>query len=58
MQRRATDVLHDEDHVLLGIDDLVQLDDVLVLHLLHQFDFSLHRFATVWFLQFVLLVNL
>ena len=42
----------------MGIDDLEELNDAFMFHLLHQFDFPLHGFPTVWLLQFVFLVDL
>lgn len=58
MQGAVRNVLHDEDDVLARINYLVQLNDGMVSHLLHQLDFSLDTLTTVWLLKLVLLVNL
>lgn len=57
MKRSATHVLHDEDHVLLSVDNLIQLNNTFMLHLLHQFYFSFHRFSSIGFFKLVLLID-
>lgn len=47
VQAPARNIIHDENDVLAGVDDLVQADNVLVVDLLHQFDLALHGLATV-----------
>jgi hypothetical protein len=57
VQRASTNIFHDKDNVLLSIDDLVQLNNIGLSHFLHQFNFSLDRFSSIWLLKFVLFVN-
>jgi len=58
MQTASPHILHHQDHVLARVDDLVEPDDVGVLHLLHQLDLSLHTLPPVRIHQLVLLVDL
>lgn len=57
MKRSATHVLHDEDHVLLSVDNLIKLNNTFMLHLLHQFYFSLNRLPSVGLFKLVLLID-
>ena len=58
MQRAIRHVLHDQYNILARVNDFVQLDDVLMLHLLHQFYFTLNALSAVRLLELVLLVDL
>lgn len=57
MERPTADILHDKDHILGGVNDFVEANNVLVLHFLHEFDFSLDTLATVRVEQLVFLVD-
>lgn len=57
VKTRPSHVFHDQDHIFRGVDDLIEADDVLVLHFFHEFDLTFHRFASVWIKQLVLLVD-
>jgi hypothetical protein len=58
METATPNILHNEYHILRGIYDLIEPDYVLVAHLLHQLDLSLHTLAPVRVHQLVLLVDL
>lgn len=57
VKTRPSHVFHDQDHIFRGVDDLIEADDVLVLHLFHEFNLTFHRFPSVWIEQLVLLVD-
>ena len=58
MKRATSNIFHHQDHILRGINDLIKLNDVLVTHSFHQLDLSFHRSPAIWFLKFVLFVDL
>ena len=57
VQAATTHELHDQDHVLGGVDHLVQANDVLVTHFLHQLDLSLDTLPAVGVEELGLLVD-
>jgi hypothetical protein len=58
VQTSSSDVLHHQDHIFGCVDDLIESDDALVLHLLHELDLSFNALPPVWVQQLILLVNL
>ena len=44
----AVDVFHDEEDLLVGLEDLKQFRDMVVVEFLHDFHFSLDRLPSVW----------
>lgn len=58
MKARASNILHDQDHVFGSVDNLIESDDIWVFHLLHEFDLSFDGFSPVWVQKFVFFVNL
>ena len=50
-------MLHDQDHIFTGVNDLVKSNDLLVPHLFHKFDLSLHRLSPIRVHELVLFVN-
>ena len=58
LKTRPTKVLHDKEDVVRCLECLIELKDVLVVHLLQQFDLSFNRFPTGGLPDPVLLVYL
>jgi hypothetical protein len=57
VQARPTYILHDEDDILGGVYDLIKTNDILMLHLLHEFDLPFHGFSTIRIKQLILFVD-
>jgi hypothetical protein len=57
VEARSTYILHDEDDILGRVYDLIKTNDILMLHLLHEFDLPFHGFSTVWIKQLILFVD-
>lgn len=51
-------VLHDDEHLLVRFKCLVELRNIGVVELLHNFHFSFYRLATAWLDQLLLVVDL
>ena len=47
MKTATSYILHYQYHILRGVDDLIEPNYVLVPHLLHQLDLSLHTLTPV-----------
>ena len=58
MKRATSNIFHDQNDILRGINDLVKLNDVLMTHSFHQLDLSFHRSPSIWFLKLVLFIDL
>lgn len=56
VERATFNVVHDQYDILVGVDDLVESDDVFVLHSFHQFYLSFHRLSPILVLKLVLLI--
>lgn len=48
VETATSNILHNQDHILGSINDLVKSDDVLIAHFLHEFDLALHALPSVW----------
>ena len=57
VQRSSPNILHHKDHILGCVNDLIESNDMLVLHLLHEFDLPLDALAPVRVHQLVFLVD-
>jgi len=53
----TANILHDQDHILARIDDLVQSNYVLISHLLHEFYLTFDRFSSVRLKQLRFLID-
>lgn len=58
MQAASIDVLHYEKHLLVAFKNFVQLGNVIVVQLLHDFHLALDRLSSVRLHEFGFLVNL
>jgi hypothetical protein len=56
MQGSTTNIVHHQNNILLCIDDLEELHNMLIFHLLHKLDFPFDRLSAVRFFKFVFLV--
>lgn len=57
MQTASINELHNEENLLVGLEDFIELGNMLMVQFLHNLHFSLHTLPPVWFHQFGLLVN-
>ena len=53
----SVDVLHDEEHLLVGFESFIEFGNVLMVQFLHDFHFSLHTLSSVWLKQLELLID-
>jgi len=52
----APNIFHDKNDIFWSVNDFIEADDILVFHLLHQFDFSFYRLSPIWIEQLILFV--
>jgi hypothetical protein len=57
MERASVDILHNEEHLLMGFEGFVKLSDIRMVKSFHNFHFSLDTLASVWFKQFNFFIN-
>ena len=57
MQTTTRYVFHHKDHVLLSVNHLIELDNMLIIHLFHQLDFAFDGLAAIRIHQLVFLVD-